>query len=106
MKKILFAMPSVCLLIISCGQNKNDDIVQKPNKDGAIETIVSVKHDKGFDVLTTTHKIWVKNKLDKTLIKIDTLKSLGTTLEEGENNTGDTEKIAVPKDYEFYITVK
>ncbi|MBC7614915.1 MAG: hypothetical protein H7202_02495 [Pedobacter sp.] len=89
----------------SCTQ-KNEDIVKEPNKEGSIETVVSVTHENGFDILTTTHKVWVKNKLDKTLIKIDTLASLGTTLAEGEDENGNKEQAVVPKDYEFYITVK
>ena len=98
---ILFA----AVYFSSCKQ-KNEDIVKEPNKEGSIETVVSVKHEEGFDILTTTHKIWVKNKLDKTLIKVDTLTSLGTTLAEGEDDKGNAQKALVPKDYEFYITVK
>jgi uncharacterized protein YjbK len=105
MKNILF-LSLVVLLFSACGEKSNEDIVKEPNKEGSIETVVSVKHDKGFDILTTTHKIWVKNKLDKTLIKIDTLTSLGTTLVEGEDENGNSQKAMVPKDYEFYITVK
>ena len=92
-------------LLFSC-KEKNEDIVSEPNKDGSIETIVSVKHEDGFDILTTTHKVWVKNHLDKTLTKVDTLKSLGLTTVEGEDQDGYVEKAQVKKDYEFYITVK
>ena len=104
MKKILLAILAVTYFS-SCKQ-KNEDIVKEPNKEGSIETVVSVKHEKDFDILTTTHKIWVKNKLDKTLIKVDTLASLGTTLAEGEDENGNAKQAMVPKDYEFYITVK
>ena len=96
----------ISIAIAACGEKRNEDIVKEPNKEGSIETVVSVKHDKGFDILTTTHKVWVKNKLDKVLIKVDTLTSLGTTLAEGEDENGHTQKAMVPKDYEFYITVK
>ncbi len=95
----------LAVFLSSCGQ-KNEDIVKEPNKEGSIETVVSVRHEKDFDILTTTHKVWVKNQLDKTLIKIDTLTSLGTTLAKGEDENGNTEQAVVPKDYEFYITVK
>lgn len=104
MKK-LFPLLLLTGLILSCNE-KNEDIVSEPNKDGSIETIVSVKHEDGFDILTTTHKVWVKNQLDKTLIKVDTLKSLGLTTVEGEDQDGYVQKAQVKRDYEFYITVK
>jgi len=104
MKKLLLLIV-LATLLNSC-EEKNEDIVSEPNKDGSIETIVSVKHEDGFDILTTTHKVWVKNQLDKTLIKVDTLKSLGLTTVEGEDQDGYVEKAQVKKDYEFYITVK
>ncbi|RZL50286.1 MAG: hypothetical protein EOP00_05060 [Pedobacter sp.] len=104
MKKLLLLIV-LAALFVSCDQ-KNEDIVTEPNKDGSIETIVSVKHEDGFDILTTTHKVWVKNQLDKTLIKVDTLKSLGLTDVEAEDRDGYAETAKVKKDYEFYITVK
>lgn len=104
MKKLLYAL-LLTSVFFSC-KEKNEDIVSEPNKEGAIETVVSVKHEDGFDILTTTHKVWVKNQLDKTLIQVDTLKSLGLTTVEGEGQNGNTEKVQVKKDYEFYITVK
>ena len=104
MKRLLLLIV-LATLLNSC-EEKNEDIVSEPNKDGSIETIVSVKHEDGFDILTTTHKVWVKNQLDKTLIKVDTLKSLGLTTVEGEDQDGYVQKAQVKRDYEFYITVK
>ena len=104
--KRVFPLFLISFLFASCQQNKNEDIVSEPNKDGAIETVVSVKHEKDFDILITTHKIWVKNQLDKTLIKVDTLTSLGTTLAEGVDKDGNAQTSMARKDYEFYITVK
>lgn len=104
--KRIFPLLFISLAMAACGEKKNEDIVKEPNKEGSIETVVSVKHDKGFDILTTTHKVWVKNKLDKVLVKVDTLASLGTTLAEGEDENGHSQRAVVPKDYEFYITVK
>lgn len=104
MKKLLFIIFISSSLFFSC-EEQNEDIVQDINKDGSIETIVTVKHEKNYDVLITTHKIWVSNILDKTIIDQDTIPSLGETTQEGEDENGNTEMITVPKDYEFYITV-
>lgn len=93
------------IALMSC-ENQNEDVVKAPNKDGSIETVITVTHEKDFDLLTTTHKVWVKGSLDKHIVKIDTLKNLGSTTQEGEDSDGNTKNISVPKDYEFYITVK
>jgi len=106
MKKILLFIAFTSLFASCEDQNENEDVVQQPDKNGSIETIVSVTHGSGIDILSTTHKVWVKGVLDKTITKIDTLKSLGTTKEEGEDSDGNTKDITVSKDYELYITVK
>lgn len=105
MRKNCILAFGIGFILFSCNQQK-EDVVQEPNKEGAVETIVSIKHEKDFDILTTTHKVWVKNELDKTIVKIDTLKSLGTTVQEAEDSEGNVKSVTVPKDYEFYITVK
>ena len=105
MKK-LSILSSLLLIFASCEKEQKEDVVQDINKDGSIETIVSVEHKENFDLLITTHKIWIKNQLEKTIIKTDTLKSLGKSMQEGEDENGNTQNLEVPKDYEFYITVK
>lgn len=92
-------------LIISCNEKKedsNNDLVKEPNKNGSIETVVSIKHDSLYDLLTTTHKVWFKGSLEKTFINTDTLHSLGDTLKQDDKGN----KRSVKKDYEFYITVQ
>jgi hypothetical protein len=104
MKKLLFMNFITFILFFSC-EEQNEDIVQEIYKDGSIETIVSVKHEKNYDVLTTTHKVWVNNNLNKTIIKHDTLPTLVITKQEVEDESGNVQMLSVPKDYEFYITV-
>lgn len=104
MKKILI-FAAIVVNFAAC-TTENEDVVKAPQKDGAVETTLTTKHFTGYDILYTEHKIWVKNQLKKTISTADTLQSLGTTKEEGEDNDGNTKDIIVPKDYEFYITVK
>ena len=96
----------ICCTFAACDSNDNEDVVQQPDHQGAIETVVNVAHANGYDLLTTTHKVWVKGNLDKTIVKIDTLKALDKTVQAVEDSTGNTHSTEIQKDYEFYITVK
>ena len=49
----------------------------------------------------------MKGKLVKTICVVDTLPNLGYTTEKvSEDEDGDAKYAQIPKDYEFYITVK
>ncbi|MDB5192968.1 MAG: hypothetical protein JWQ96_2531 [Segetibacter sp.] len=103
-KLLLLYIP---FLLISCGNKKNEDITETVNKNGSIETSVQVTHlDSTRDVLTTTHKVWVKLSEYKTVQYHDTIPSLGLETTVAENAEGDTKNISVPKEYELFITVK
>lgn len=106
MKKINLLIACIAIIGFTACESEKEDVVKAPSKDGSIETVLSVTHGNGFDVLTTTHSVWVHGLLDKSIVKVDTLKNLGSTVQEGENSEGETKHISVPKDYEFYITVK
>jgi len=100
-----------CLLVsllglASCSDDK-EDVTNRVNKEGAVETSVTVQHaDSTHDVIKTIHKIWANSVEYKTVIHLDTIPALGVENTEGENANGDTKKVQVPKDYEIYITVK
>jgi len=93
------------MLLIACNEGK-EDVVKQPTKDGSIEALLTTKHEAGYDIMTTQYKVWVKGKVAKLISKTDTIPSLGNTTEEGEDNDGNTQDLVVPKDYEFFITVK
>jgi hypothetical protein len=105
MKKIL--IPISCAFLFSCGNSaENEDLVKEVNKNGSIETVINVAHEGDFDILKTTHKVWVNGAVDKTIETSDTLKTLPmemkTTVDENENE----QEVLARKDYELYITVK
>lgn len=107
MKKINLLIACIAIIgFTACEPVEKEDVVKSPGKDGSIETVLTVTHENGFDLLTTTHKVWYKGMLDKSIVKHDTLRNLGFTVQEGENSDGETKHVSVPKDYEFYITVK
>lgn len=97
----------IMLMILISACDTDRDKVTEIAKDGAIETIMNVEHlNDQLDVVKTTHKIWVKNILVKTVVHADTIPSLGLIKDQTENAEGETKEVSVKKDYEFYITVK
>ena len=106
-KRSLLPLACMPLLCMSCGDDKNEDITNAVNKNGAVETAVRISHlDSSHDILTTTHTVWTNNSMVKTVEYNDTLPALGTELTVAENEEGDKKNVQVKKDYEIYITVK
>ena len=102
--KIIVTVTFSMLVFMSC---EDDDKVQEISKNGSIETVMSVDHlNDRFDIVKTSHKIWIKNILVKNIIHTDTIPALGLTTENGENSDGDTRSVTLKKDYEIFITVK
>jgi hypothetical protein len=99
---------SAAALFSSCGDDdKNEDLTNAVNKNGSVETAVTVQHlDSMNDVLVTHHTVWVRGSQFKTLEYRDTVPSLGTENATAENSEGDTKDVQVKKDYEIFITVK
>ena len=93
------------LLLTSCAM-QNQGTVRQPAKDGSIETVISVNHYKGYDLLTTTHKVWLNGMIDKIITEKDTLKPLGNITKFVEDGWGGETRRTFPKAYEIYITVK
>ena len=106
MRKIVTLTVILIALFASCS-DKKEDVVKQPSKDGSVEVIMTTIHAKGFDILNSNYKIWVKGTLTKTICVVDTLPSLGVTSQEvSEDEDGNAKYANIPRDYEFYITVK
>jgi len=91
----------------SCKDKKNEDITNTINKNGSVETAVTVEHlDSLNDVLVTKHAIWVKGNQYKTLEYRDTVPALGMEMKNVENSEGQSNNVEVKKEYEIFITVK
>lgn len=110
MKPIVLAIlgAAALFLLISCKDTeKNEDITNTVNKDGAIESAVKVEQlDSLRDVLITTHTVWKNNSIFKNMEYRDTIPSLGLKRTVAENADGDMKDVTVKKEYEIYITVK
>ncbi len=87
--------------------DKEKDLINKIDKDGAIETAVTTKHlNDSLDILTTHHQVWVKGTMVKDIVNNDTLPALGLLHTTGEDDKGNSTQLDVKRDYEIYITVK
>lgn len=95
----------ITAFLFSCNDS-NDDVVKEPSKNGSVETCISVSHANGYDVLTTTHIVWVNGNMSKKISTSDTIPFLGNTVETAETQSGEDTSVVIPKDYEIFITVK
>ncbi|HXD92314.1 MAG TPA: hypothetical protein VNX01_03835 [Bacteroidia bacterium] len=102
MKSIIFF---AAIILTSCAM-QNQSVVREPAKDGSIETVIAVRHYKGYDLLTTTHKVWINNMVDRVITQSDTLKPLGNVTKRVDDGWGGEKTRTFPKAYEVYITVK
>lgn len=104
---VLVILTSALLMIISCGKEKNEDVTDSINKNGSVESDISVQHlDSLHDVLITKHKVWTNFNTSKQIEYRDTIPALGTENTTAENEEGDKKNVDVKKDYEIFITVK
>ena len=85
----------------------DDDQGTALEKDGSVETAISVQHaDSTHDVILTSHKVWIKNNEYATITHRDTIPTLDSTNTTAENSNGDTRQVKLKKDYQIFITVK
>ncbi|MGC3979250.1 MAG: hypothetical protein QM751_14075 [Paludibacteraceae bacterium] len=105
MKKTGIILFLAIILLESC--SGNEDKVQDISKEGSVETSIEIEHlNDTADVMITRSRVWVRGGLVKTLVRTDTLPTLGFTMQEAENNNGETQNVFVKKDYEVYLTIK
>lgn len=104
---ILVILASALSMIISCSSEKNEDLTNAINKNGSVETDISVQHlDSLHDILITKHQVWTNPTTSKLIEYRDTIPALGKQNSTAENENGDTKTVTVKKEYEIFITVK
>lgn len=105
---VLLALVAIAACVIafsSCEQK--DDLTSTVDHSGSIETSITVEHaDSKHDVVLTTHKVWSNGKVYATIVHRDTVPGLGLIRTEGEDSSGNTRTVEVPKDYQVFITMK
>jgi len=87
--------------------NADEDQGKTLEKDGSVETAISVQHaDSTHDIILTSHRVWIKNNEYTTIVHRDTIPSLDSLNTTAENENGNTTQVRLKKDYQLFITVK
>lgn len=90
--------------LVSCSDDKP---VTELKKDQSIEIVFDTKSLSDTAVLLTTKKnIYLKGILIKSIMNTDTLPFPGMKTETIEDDNGNEKSVTMPKEYEFFITVK
>jgi hypothetical protein len=95
---------TLTLVLVACVQ-KESATTQNLSKENSVEIVVSTKHiNEKYDLIKTTRRVYLQNKLIKESSSFDTIPALGKAqVEEDENNN----KIkSIQKDYDIFITVQ
>ena len=87
----LFIIAIVCIIAYASSSPSTQDQTQSVDRNGSIETGVSVIHaDSTHDVIVTNHKVWVHDSVYKIISYRDTIPALDS----------------IRKDYQIFITLK
>lgn len=102
MKKILL---SISVILITACSGKEPAVVNL-KKDKAIEVTFQTQRLGDTAVLLLTYQnVYLKGNLVKTMVKRDTLPSPGDSIQNVEVD-GNDKTVRMPKEYEFFVTVK
>jgi hypothetical protein len=81
----------VCLIAYTASLSSSEDNTQSLDRNGSIETGVSVVHaDSAHDVILTNHRVWLHDSVYKLISYRDTVPALDS----------------IRKDYQIFITLK
>lgn len=101
---VISAFLMCSFIFASCSDDKP---VTELTKDQSIEIAFDTKSLSDTAVLLTTKKnIYLKGVMIKSIVTTDTLPFPGMKTEEIEDDNGNTKNVTMPKEYEFFITVK
>ena len=104
MKKI-FQLTLLGITISACSSNEAP--VTELNKDHSIETTMETKSIKdSVVVLISTQQVYLNGNQIKTIVHSDTIPFPGNKTDVIEDENGNEKTVLVPKEYEFFVTVK
>lgn len=101
--KNLFSLLCIIYLVSSCSKEPS---VAKLKKDKTIEVTFETQRLGDTSVVLLTHQnVYIKGNLIKSVLKRDTLPALGDSIQTVEED-GNEKQVRLPKEYEFFVTVK
>jgi hypothetical protein len=102
--KTLFILIFLTIIVVACSEKEPP--VTDLKKDHAIEVTYQTKHlDGSLDLLIRKENVYLRGQLVKSFTRTDTLPAAGDTLQLVEHN--DTSQyVKMPKEYEFFVTIK
>jgi hypothetical protein len=105
MKPLLYTAFILCLFFTAC--DDDSDKAKDVDTKGSIAVTLSTTHiDSLKDLVTTHYAVWKQGTKIKEFDVKDTIPNLGLTNTEGEDDDGNTKNMVIPKDYDFFVTVK
>ena len=105
--KLFYALAIVLAMVSCSSSNTNEDKVRSLDKDGSLETIMSVDHlNDSLDILKIHTHVWVKGELHKTNLKIDTIPALGMTRDTVRTNDDQDSIVDLKKKYQVFFTMQ
>jgi hypothetical protein len=102
--KYLFLLTMAVFVLPSCSEK--EPAVTSLKKDHSVEILLESKRLADSTVLLITHQnVFVKGKLVKTILHTDTLPAPGDSLQNVEVD-GIDKWVRLPKEFEFFVTIK
>ncbi|MDP4202800.1 MAG: hypothetical protein Q8861_08905 [Bacteroidota bacterium] len=96
----------ILLAILMSGDDK-EPAVKSLDKTHAIAVTYETKTLSDSTVLLIENQnIYVKGKLIKSIARMDTLPALGDSIQAVEDNDDSQTMARIPKEYEFFVTIK
>jgi len=104
MKQLIIPILLV-ICIVSCSEKEPG--ISGLNKAHSIEVSLATKKlNDTAEVLITQQNVYVKGRLVKSILRSDTIPALGDSLQNVEEDNGYEHAVMIPKEYEFFVTVK
>ena len=105
MKHLMLMLCSGLLLLASCDEGGGE--VKDLDKTHSVEVKLSTKRlDDQNTLLITIENVYKDNRIIKTITRVDTVPSLSDSLQYMQDDEGYEKMALIPKEYEFFVTVK